>query len=287
MAIGVHTNYAQIVAANTLNSTNTDFSKNMERLSTGYRINSASDDAAGLQIATRLNTETRGIAVAQRNAGDAISYLQTAEGAFDEMTNIAQRMHDLGIQSTNGTNGTTEQAAINAEFTELAKELDSIAKGTRFGGTSVLTDLNANAGIITFQLGTDTTVDSLQVDVTNGGASSALADILTAVDNTGGGALDGSATLDAATKIADVSTLLDNISEVRSTFGAAINRVDHRMTNLSNTSANLQAASGRIMDVDFATEGAAMSKNQMLMQSGAQMLSQTKMVPQLAMQLLG
>ncbi|MGR5347533.1 flagellin N-terminal helical domain-containing protein [Vibrio mediterranei] len=283
MAIGVHTNYASIVAQNTLNSTNNALTKSMERLSTGLRINSAADDAAGLQIASRLEMQTRGQGVAQRNAQDAISMMQTAEGALDEATNIAYRMNDLALQAANGSNSAEDLAALQSEFGALNDELASVMSSTSFGGQALLKGGGFGAGAISFQVGT-TATDVLSVDV-----STELGALDTAIGAAGGNTL-GDLTTGAGAAVTGISGaggLLEQLGTVRSAFGANINRLEHTITNLGNMSENLSASKGRITDVDFAKESGEMSKNQMLMQSGAQMLSATKMVPQLAMSLLG
>ena len=393
MAISVQTNYASLVTQNTLQSNNNMMTKSLERLSTGFRINSAADDAAGLQIANRLEAQNRGMGVASRNAQDAISMLQTVEGSMDEMTNIAFRMQDLATQSANGTASQADRDAMDAEFQSLGSELQSILTNTNFGGQSLLGNGTGNfaLGAVSFQIGagssetlsvdlqsevstlnsfatqstsrtsqamqnadddlaqerdnfaTGGTVTSLASGVTLGtgvagsytsyqnlveaaaiGAGTSVAD-LGIVDAGVTASLDASITANAGgrfndtvlgtavggdyativanhgasgaasigsqaganTAIDTMATLINEISSTRSSIGANINRLDHTITNLGNMSENISAAKGRIMDTDFASESAAMSKSQMLMQSGASMLSASKMVPQLAMSLLG
>ncbi|MCG9623326.1 lateral flagellin LafA [Vibrio mediterranei] len=298
MAISVHTNYASLVTQNTLQSTNSALTKSMEKLSTGFRINSAADDAAGLQIANRLEAQSRGMNVAMRNSQDAISMLQTAEGAFDEMTNIAYRMNDLATQSANGTNTVADRTALDAEYQQLGEELANILANTNFGGNKLIDGTGgAFDASIDFQIGS-TSAETLTFDTTAGG-STALADIQTFVgtsgslgigDLLGADATNAKAAMDALT--GDPATATDNgligqLGEIRSLFGATVNRLEHTITNLGNMTENVEASKGRIMDTDFASESGMMSKQQMLMQSGASMLSASKMVPQLAMSLLG
>src|SRR5690606_25421735 len=140
MALSIHTNYSSLVTQTNLTKTNNALSTNQQRLGTGFRINSAADDAAGLQIATRLNAQSRGMAVAMRNTGDAISLLQTAEGAFAEMTDILQRMKDLATQGANGTNSTDDLTSLQSEYTELGKELANIIKNTTYAGEKIFSD---------------------------------------------------------------------------------------------------------------------------------------------------
>ncbi|MCG9690350.1 lateral flagellin LafA [Vibrio campbellii] len=278
MAISVHTNYASLVTQNTLQSTNSALTKSMEKLSTGFRINSAADDAAGLQIANRLEAQSRGMNVAMRNSQDAISMMQTAEGAFDEMTNIAYRMNDLAVQYANGTNSTADQTAIDVEFNALSDELANIASNTNFGGTNLLTTGSFGAGAVVFQIGTSST-ETLSVD-----ASTEVGAVTGHALAAGGGALTAASNIDA---LSGAGGLIELLGTARAEFGANINRLEHTITNLGNMTENLESSKGRIMDTDFASESGMMSKQQMLMQSGASMLSASKMVPQLAMSLLG
>ena len=281
MAISLHTNYANLVTQNTLNSTNNALSTSMERLSTGYRVNSAADDAAGLQIANRLELQSRGMSVASRNSQDAISMMQTAESSMDEMTNIAYRMNDLATQSANGSNTAEDRAAIDAEFKALASQMGEISKNTNFGGQKLL---DATSGIfaqgaVTFQTGSTT------AETTNVAVSTGLASL--------NAALSGFASMSLATATGSTSAMtalegfINKVGASRAAFGAQINNLEHNINNLANMTENLEASIGRIMDTDFASESGNMSKNQMLMQSGAQMLSATKTIPQLAMSMLG
>ncbi|MFV0575285.1 MAG: flagellin [Vibrio sp.] len=303
MAISVHTNYANLVTQNTLQSTNNALSKSMERLSTGFRINSAADDAAGLQIANRLEAQSRGMSVAMRNAQDGISMLQTAEGAMDEMTNIAYRMNDLATQAANGTNSDEDIAALQSEFDALGKQLSDIHENTNFGGSQLFSlksaDSNPPAGKLA--AGLDLQVGSTSDEAITVNVADQIDSLVKAIgDGTAGNGilsfkLDG----DTANKTASdamialsegnatTPSLIDLLGSARSALGAQINNLNHTMTNLGNMTENVEAAKGRIMDTDFAAESGNMSKNQMLMQSGAQMLSATKMTPQLAMSMLG
>lgn len=287
MALSIQTNYANLVGQNTINKTQGALTQSMERLSTGFRINSASDDAAGLQIANRLEAQGRGMNVAMRNAGDAQSQMQTAEGAMDEMTNIAYRMNDLATQSNNGTASAEDRAAMNSEFQSLNDELAGMVANTNLGGQNLLGAAGTfGAGAVSYQVGA-TTSDTLTVDV-----STELGAVTTAVGAAGGFALGDISTAAGAAAAMDTlsgtggGSFIDQIGATRSGLGANINRLDHTMANLGNMIENTAGAKSRIMDTDMAAESSAMSKNQMLMQSGAQILQQTKMVPQLAMSLL-
>ncbi|NRB68862.1 MAG: lateral flagellin LafA [Vibrio sp.] len=274
MALSMHTNYASLVTQNTLSSTNDLLSTAMERLSTGMRINSAADDAAGLTIANKLEAQTRGMSVAMRNSQDAISMLQTADGALEELTNIAYRMKDLATQSANDTNGTAERAALNAEFAELGKEATRILNETSYGAGEKLLVGGKLDGAIKFQIGASSN-ETLDLD---------LSGQLGGIDFTTAGTLDNQA--NSSTAITNVDALFDTINTARSTLGANINRLDHTINNLANVSENTAAAKGRITDADFAVESSNMTKNQMLMQAGTTVLAQTNQMPSMAMSLL-
>ncbi|EEX41979.1 lateral flagellin LafA [Vibrio furnissii] len=279
MAISLHTNYANLVTQNNLNSVNKALTTSMERLSTGLRINSAADDAAGLQIANRLEAQSRGMSVGMRNSQDAISMMQTAEGSMDEMTNMAYRMKDLATQAANGTNSDEDIAAMQSEFSALAGQLEKMQTSTSFGGKQLLGSTGAfGAGDVTFQIGSSS-ADTLTVNV-----ATELADLETAVGDFQAADL---LSTNAATTMDALDSFIGELGAARSAFGAQINNLEHNINNLANMVENVDASKGRIMDTDFAKESGVMSKNQMLMQAGAQMLSATKMMPQLAMSMLG
>ncbi|MCX8843281.1 lateral flagellin LafA [Vibrio parahaemolyticus] len=283
MALSMHTNYASLVTQNTLNSTSGLLNTAMERLSTGFRVNSASDDAAGLQIANRLEAQTRGMSVAMRNAQDGISMMQTAEGAMEEMTNITYRMNDLATQSLNGSNSDKDRAAMDAEFKQLSAELNNIMGNTSFGGQKLLAAGGGfEAGAVTFQIGASS-AETLDVDASASikKVAATLADA--AITDGIGDATKAKAALD---KISDAGGLIEDIGATRAQFGANINRLEHTMTNLGNMVENTSAAKGRIMEADFAVESSNMTKNQMLMQAGTTVLSKTNQLPSMAMSLL-
>ncbi|WP_158140907.1 lateral flagellin LafA [Vibrio furnissii] len=279
MAISLHTNYANLVTQNNLNSVNKALTTSMERLSTGLRINSAADDAAGLQIANRLEAQSRGMSVGMRNSQDAISMMQTAEGSMDEMTNMAYRMKDLATQAANGTNSDEDIAAMQSEFEALAGQLGKMQTSTNFGGQQLLGTGGAfgAAGGVTFQIGAASS-DTLTVNV-----SGELATLSGSITGFAAAKLD----TDTGDIMDDLDSFIGDLGAARSAFGAQINNLEHNINNLANMVENVDASKGRIMDTDFAKESGVMSKNQMLMQAGAQMLSATKMMPQLAMSMLG
>ncbi|WP_434457195.1 lateral flagellin LafA [Stutzerimonas urumqiensis] len=310
MALSIHTNYSALTTNTSLNKFNSALSTNQQRLGTGLRINSAADDAAGLQIATRLNAQSRGMAVAMRNTGDATSMLQTAEGAFSEMTDIAQRMKDLATQAANGTNGVADLKSIQAEYDELGKELLNIFKNTKYAGEGLFSNGTTNDGAtgkfglaagVTFQIGSSasetmvvnasaklgtlaTSLGAASDIFTDNGATATLVgdDIVTVVAGP-----PETGTNNANGTITKLETLLNSLGEVRAQFGASINRLNHVNNNLANMKDNTEMAKGRIMDADFAIESANMSKNSMLMQSGISMLKQAGQMPGMVMSLLG
>ncbi|EGQ8958003.1 lateral flagellin LafA [Vibrio parahaemolyticus] len=279
MALSMHTNFTSLVTQNTMNNTSNLLNTAMERLSTGYRINSAADDAAGLQIANRLEAQTRGMNVAMRNAQDGISMMQTAEGAMDEMTNITYRMKDLATQSLNGTNSDEDRAAMDAEFKQLSAELSNIMGNTSFGGQKLLSG-GAFASSVSFQIGA-TTAESLKL--TGKAEITGVSAGIKAVSKGISSAANASAALSS---LASTAGLLASLGTARAKFGANINRLEHTMANLGNMSENTAAAKGRIMDADFAVESSSMTKNQMLMQAGTTVLTKTNQLPGMAMSLL-
>ncbi|AZZ43634.1 Lateral flagellin [Pseudomonadaceae bacterium SI-3] len=303
MALSIHTNYSALTTNTALNKSNSALSTNQQRLGTGLRINSAADDAAGLQIATRLNAQSRGMGVAMRNTGDATSMLQTAEGAFSEMTDIVQRMKDLTTQGANGTNSGSDLISLQAEFDELGKELANIVKNTRYAGETLFSNGTAVDGTVgkfsaavSFQIGASQ-AETLSFDATAAltkitGSLAAAADTYS-VPGTPGTEIASTqvaataVNTNAGATITLLETALNDLGSMRAKFGSTINRLNHVNNNLANMKDNTDMAKGRIMDADFAIESANMSKNSMLMQSGISMLKQAGQMPGMVMGLLG
>ncbi|MBM7059132.1 lateral flagellin LafA [Pseudomonas sp. UL073] len=292
MALSIHTNYSSLITQTNLSKTNNALGTNQQRLGTGLRINSAADDAAGLQIATRLSAQARGMDVAMRNTSDAVSMLQTAEGAFNEMTDIVQRMKDLATQAANGTTAQADRDALQAEYDELGKELSNIMDNTTYAGAKLFGKTgtgNKFGAAVDFQIGS-TAAEKLTLDVSAkssalGTSFSGLSTQYTTASTTPGTEI---ATQTAANgKITTLNTALDDIGKLRAAFGANINRLNHTANNLGNMKDNTEMAKGRIMDADFAKESANMTKNSMLMQSGISMLKQAGQMPGMVMSLLG
>ena len=280
MALSIHTNYSALTTNTALNKSNNSLATNQQRLGTGLRINSAADDAAGLQIATRLNAQSRGMSVAMRNVGDATSMLQTAEGAFSEVTDILQRMKDLSTQAANDTNGVSDRTSLKSEYDELGKELVNIVNNTKYAGEALFAAGGKFAAAVNFQIGASA-AEKLTMDVT-ADMTALRTELTTTVQ---AGTMDTAA--NAGTTITTLETALNNVGSMRAKFGANINRLNHTSNNLANMKDNTDMAKGRIMDADFAIESANMSKNSMLMQSGISMLKQAGQMPGMVMGLLG
>jgi flagellin len=277
--LSLHTNAAALSTQGSLGRTQTALSTSMTRLGTGLRVNSAMDDAAGLQIATRLNAQTRGMAVAQRNTQNGISMLQTAEGALDEVSNIVLRMKDLATEGANGTATADDLTAMKAEFDDLALELENITTNTKFGGQALLGAAGKlGAGTVTFQIGSDKAEKyDFKADTE---VKQVSTDIGLLKANAFGNATDANNAIDLA------NTVLKSVGAARSKLGAGANRLDHVYNNLQNMSTNVSQAKGRITDVDYATETSNMTTKQMLMQASSSMLKQSNSMSGLVMSLL-
>ncbi|MEN8618778.1 flagellin [Shewanella baltica] len=272
MAITVNTNVTSLKAQKNLNSSASGLATSMERLSSGLRINSAKDDAAGLAISNRLNSQVRGLDVGMRNANDAISIAQISEGAMQEQTNMLQRMRDLTVQAENGSNSTDDLTALQSEIDQLALEITAIGDTTAFGSTKLLNG-NFSAGK-TFQVGHQEGEDiTISVKATNAGALSV---------NT----LSVGTSAGRSTALAAIDKAINTIDSQRANLGAKQNRLAYNISNSANTQANVADAKSRIVDVDFAKETSQMTKNQVLQQTGSAMLAQANQLPQVALSLL-
>jgi flagellin len=273
--LSIQSNFAQSVAMNSLNKNSDMLSTAMERLGTGFRINSAADDAAGLQIANRLTVQSRGMGVAQDNVANASNLLGTADASLDEVNSIALRMKDLATQSANDTNSADDRTALDSEFTELSAEVTRIMTQTSFGGETLL-EGGKLAAAMNFQIGAGAT-EVLAFDATTE---------LGAITTSRGALGDITSGANATTALGAVDTMISDVGALRSKLGANINRLDHTSNNLASVAQGTQAAAGRIMDADFAVESSQMSKQQMLMQSGISVLSNAGQTTQLIGSLL-
>ena len=273
MAITVNTNVTSMKAQKNLNISSGNLATSMERLSSGLRINSAKDDAAGLAISNRLNSQVRGLEVGMRNANDAISIAQISEGAMQEQTNMLQRMRDLSIQAENGANSTDDLQAIQDEIDQLATEVTAIGNSTAFGNTKLLAGEFSGGKL--FQVGHQNGED-VTISVGTINATVLSVNALTVLTSAG-----------RDTSLTQIDKAINNIDTQRAKLGAVQNRLAHNISNSANTQANVADAKSRIVDVDFAKETAVMTKNQVLQQTGSTMLAQANQLPQIALSLLG
>ncbi|MBZ5755684.1 flagellin FliC [Pseudomonas sp. S5(2021)] len=283
MALTVNTNVASLNTQRNLNSASNKLSESMQRLSTGSRINSAKDDAAGLQIANRMTRQINGLNVAVRNANDGISMAQTAEGALQESTNILQRMRSLTLQAANGSNNADDRKALNQEVVALQSELDRIAATTTFGtGTSLLDGTFTGKS---FQVGAmATTNDVITFSISGTAAGSGFSSTHLGVNTVNlTGVTDRAST---ETELTKIDTALNAIDASRASLGAVQNRFQNTINNLQNIAENSEASRGRIMDTDFAAETAALTKNQVLQQAGTAILAQANQLPSAVLSLL-
>ena len=283
MSLRINQNIDAFNSYRNLSVTQGQMSKSLEKLSSGFRINRAADDAAGLAISEGLRSQVGGLKVAVRNAQDGISVVQTAEGALTETHSILQRMRDLAVQASNGgSNDADSQAAADTEFGQLAKELDDIASKTKFGGTSLL-DGNYDAN---FQIGANNG-DQMGVKVNNGTAGKGFSstDLGLGSDTLKGTDVAGGVTA-AQTALTNVDKAIKTVSTSRATLGAVQNRLEHKINNLNVAVENLSASESRIRDTDMASEMMSFTRSQILSQAGTAMLAQANQAPQGVLQLL-
>jgi flagellin len=275
MAMSVHTNVTALSAQRSLASTDMMLGTSMQRLSSGLRVNSAKDDAAGLAIAERMNAQVKGMNVAIRNASDGISMSQTAEGALGSIGDLMQRMRELAVQSSNGTNTSGDRANLNAEFQQLASEVTRVVSSTEFNGLAIL---STDAATFNFQVGANNETTN-RISVTTSDYSSA-----STITTVTGGDISSSDT--AMQMMTDIDSAINTITTTRSNLGASQSRLESTINGLRINSENQAAARGRIMDADFAVETAKMTKGQVLQQAGTAMLSQANQASQSVLSLL-
>ena len=282
MALTVNTNIASLSVQTKLNRASDALSTSMSRLSSGLRINSAKDDAAGLQLATMMTNEVRGQAVALRNASNGVSMAQAAEGALDQTANILIRMKELAIQARDDHNGTVQRKALNDEFVTMSAELTRISENTKLNGRALL---DGTAGSMELQVGTDTTaadritlVLSDKFDAASLGVGSATL------------ALSGATISDVHTNVdtamSAINSAISLVTSTRAGLGAAQNRLSATVANLQSMRENTEAARGRIQDVDFAAETAELTKQQTLQQASTAILAQANQLPSAVLKLL-
>ena len=270
MALRIQNNVEAFNAWRNLSMSSTGLSKSMERLSSGYRINRAADDAAGLAISEKLRAQIHSLSQAQRNAQDAISLVQTAEGAMQEVNNMLSRVRDLAVQYNNGTLSASDKATLTAEVAQLCNEISRISSQTKFNGISLLT----GTATVTFQVGPDDAQTVVTSAVSLFGAGNTY-EINSAIFTFG-----------TTATLASLDTAIANVASARSDFGAIQNRLEHTINSLASYEENLQASESRIRDVDMASEMVTFTKYQILQQAGTSMLAQANAVPQSVLSLL-
>lgn len=277
MALSINTNSGALMAQAAASSVNKEMEISMERLSTGKRINAAADDAAGVAIASRLTAEIKGINQGIRNAMDAQALVDTAEGALEEVVNIMQRMRELAVQASNGTNNSTDLGNLDTEYTAMEAELTRIEDSTTWAGQTLLDGSGGTSGVFSFLVGTGSSATTSSDTVTHTFTS------LTSMKGTTGTI---STTAGATTAIAAMDTAIALVNTERAKGGSFSNRLDNTVSNLTNISSNLQAGRGRIEDADFAAETTTLAKTQILQQASTAMLAQANASKQNVLSLL-
>jgi len=288
--LGINTNGASLSAQMNLSKSQGSLQTSINRLSSGLRVNSAKDDAAGLAIAERMTAQVKGFDVASRNANDGVSLLQVADGAMGKVSDNLQRMRELAVQSKNGTLNSTDRSNLDREFQELSSEVGRIATGTQFNGNNVFSAANKS---VSLQVGAgNATTDTLAVNLTNDGTATG-SDLVTTLGGGTATAAGITANLgnvtsagNATTAITNIDTAIDDVTNLRATAGAGLSRLDQVVSSLDTNSSNLSAAKGRIMDADFAKETANLTRSQILQQAGTAMLAQANQLPQGVLSLL-
>jgi len=304
MSQSINTNLVSLKAQRNLSTSQSSLALSMQRLSSGLRVNSAKDDAAGLSIAERMSAQSRGMNVAIRNSNDAISLTQSAEGALGKVSDIFQRMRELAVQSANGSNSVADRVSLNQEFVQLAQEASRTLGGTKFNGQNIL----ATTNVSTFQIGSNNTTDLDRITVNSfdwtSTSNAGITDVLGSVvlSGTDIGTYDTTTstytagtdaptnlitdTTGAQTAITNLDKAIDSINSQRATFGAVQNRFENVVSTLQVASENQSAARSRIMDADYAVETSNLSRANILQQAGNAMVAQANQLPQQVLSLL-
>jgi len=276
MALRIQNNVEAFNAHRQLTGTAAKAAKAMEKLSSGYRVNRAADDAAGLAISEKMRAQIGGLAQAQRNAQDAVSLVQTGEGALNEVHSMLQRVRDLKVQYSSGVLSDDDKKAIAAEVQQLSKEVSDISGKTEFNGLKLL-----EGGSFTFTVGANS-ADTVQITTVTLSGATGVGSLI----NVGSGTADAASGAFTALSLDSIDTMIKNVSDARSTFGAVQNRLEHRLANLATYQENLVASESRIRDVDMAAEMVKFTKLQILQQAGTSMLAQANQAPQGVLSLL-
>lgn len=286
----VNTNVGASIAQNALTRNERDMNTAMERLSTGSRINGAKDDAAGLAISSRMTSQIRGLEVGIRNANDAISMLQTADGAMIEVTNMLQRMRELALQSSNGTTTEADRNYLNAEYANLISEMERIAQNTQWNGRSILQgDANAAGDpTVSFQVGANggQTVAVNFGDISQSGGATFQAFSAAAATASISAQSTASAIDTGTAAVTAIDSAITAVNSQRATFGAAVNQLTYAIDNLASVKVNAEASRSRVLDADYAKETSELARTQIISQAGTAMLAQANQLPQTVLSLL-
>jgi flagellin len=279
----INTNLLSMNAQRNTSVSQSSLTTSMQRLSSGLRVNSAKDDAAGLAIAERMNAQVKGMNVAVRNANDGISMAQTAEGALGKVGDSLQRMRELAVQARNSTNSSSDKDSLNQEYRQLASEIDRVLKGTTFNGKNILGSTGGTSTGRIFQIGANTTASDTITVTTVDMATNTDITAITATSSTIGSTTD---TAGLKTVIDNLDKAIDSVNSQRAMYGAVQSRFDSVISNLQVSTENQAASRSRIMDADFATETANLSRAQILQQAGNAMIAQANQLPQQVLRLL-
>mgnify|MGYP001286764587 CR=1 FL=1 len=310
----INTNMAANIAANSMSRNERTMSQTMERLSTGIRINSAKDDAAGLAISSKMTSQINGLNQAVRNANDAISMIQVAEGAMKGITDMMQRMRELAVQSISDSNTSTDRTALDNEFDQLKNEIERIAQNTQWNGTNLLDGSIGTGGVVKFQIGANAgqtvdvtftnmeTADTITTGKPNSGTATALGSLTNDGDSSDAGtvtgktasgddetslvSLDISSSANAAEALYALAEGIGNVDSARAGLGASMSRLEYAADNLQNVSQNSSAARSRILDADYAAETTELARTQIIQQAGTAMLAQANQSQQAVLSLL-
>lgn len=282
----VNTNVNAAIAQNALVRNERSMNTAMERLSTGQRINSASDDAAGLAIGSRMTSQIRGLETGIRNANDAISMVATADGALVEVSNMLQRMRELALQASNGTTTSADRSYLSSEYANLLSEIDRIAENTQWNGTTILNHITTASSTFKYQVGANggqtIAVDFGNMTDTVSGVFTDLKASHSVITST----TTASALTQGTSAVVALDSAITSVNSQRATFGAAMNQLTYAVDNLSNVKVNSEAARSRILDTDYAQETSELARTQIIQQAGTAMLAQANQLPQTVLSLL-
>jgi len=281
----INTNTAATLTQNAIVKNERAMSTAMEQLATGKRINKASDDAAGLAIASRMTSQINGVSQAARNANDAISLLQTADGALIEVTNMLQRMRELAVQAATDTNGSDDRASLSAEYVALRAEIDRVASNTQWNGENILDETGGSSGVYVFQVGANSG-QTITVSIATFGTSVAAGNI-TPLSGIGSSTVSGISSQTMAAYVMDaLDTAIGNLNTERAELGAVMNQLGYAADNLLNVKANAEASRSRVEDTDYAAATTELARTQIIQQAATAMLAQANQIPQTVLALL-